>query len=190
MRLRTDRQRGILSKADREFLINLGDGMEEQSKLNARQRIRDRIRNGLEDFDFLIRRPQRRDFQTISDDVSRGSRLYRSLCSTVAFCFRLAEYAGIDPAEVVERAVRTNEPFAENVAVDIDYDVNSPVSVDAVTEQIEAGELPSPHDVGIALGHEALTSEHIERLGELVEQADEWGPGAWTGKMADKWEGV
>lgn len=176
--METDRPRGILSKSDREFLMTLGDDLKEQSVRNARQRIRDRIRNGLEDFDFLLSRPQRRDFQTISDDVSRDSSLYNSIVSTVAFCFRLVEYANIDPSEIVTLAVRKNQPFAENVNVEIDYDVNPPIDVDSVRDRINRGELPNPVEVGVALGHGKLTTDDIEKLKERVEQSESWGPEA------------
>lgn len=175
MKLRTDRDRGVLSKSDRNYLQTLGDELKDQSIRNTRQRIRDRIRNSLEDFDFLLQRPQERDFQTISDDISRGSRLYESVTSTVAFCFRLVEYAGIDPEEIVEIAVRKNEPFAENVSVDIDYEVTPPVDVDRVPDRIATGDLPDPVEVALALGHGALSEEDIEQLEKLVDRSEDWG---------------
>lgn len=48
----SDRDRGVLSKADREFLLGEKD-LTDQSTVNTRYRIRNRVRNGVYDFVLL-----------------------------------------------------------------------------------------------------------------------------------------
>jgi hypothetical protein len=60
------RDRGILSPADREFLRTSGENLSsEQSRVNARRRIRTRIRNAIIDCDLIVRLLSARDRQLI-----------------------------------------------------------------------------------------------------------------------------
>lgn len=173
----TDRQRGILSKADREFLLGKKDDLEEQSKRNTRQRIRNRIKHGIRDFHLILRHLDTGENETISEYISRGNEIYQGLVAIVAFAFRLASHADIDRNEVVKKAILSNQPFASDVRVQIDYDVDPPIHPEYLSRQIHSGELPDPQSIGTAIGYGSLDQDDIDKLQELVEEHDEWGPG-------------
>lgn len=60
-----DRPRGILTQADREFLKGKKELSSEQSRRDARYRIRQRLRNAFLDFSILLRNLDRRDREQI-----------------------------------------------------------------------------------------------------------------------------
>jgi len=64
-----DREPGMLTYDDREYLLgqkNVSGGSEAQ----LRQRMRDRVRNALLDFELLLKAMEDRDIQTIFDNIT------------------------------------------------------------------------------------------------------------------------
>lgn len=88
-----DRDRGILSTDDRDYLLgrkNLTSGGER----NTRRRIRDRVRNGLYDFDYLTRELEERDVtQIVTDDGETNEQVFEAAEDVIAFLFRLCAHA-------------------------------------------------------------------------------------------------
>lgn len=74
MNSETDRPRGILTDTDRRYLLGETDYANEQSKRDARYRIRERVFNGLRDLDLVLRELEGRDLEQVlkridEDDV-------------------------------------------------------------------------------------------------------------------------
>lgn len=88
-----DRDRGGLSKADRDYLIGRTT-YTAGSERNTRQRIRKRTRNGLYDFEYLNTGIEGRDVaQLIREDGSTNEKLFEAAEHAIAFLFRLCQEA-------------------------------------------------------------------------------------------------
>jgi hypothetical protein len=86
-----DRDRGILTRDDRDYLTgrkNLTDG----SERNARQRIRDRTRNALYDLEYLTAELDDRDVtQLVVDNGEPDKGIFNAAEDLIAFAFRLCQ---------------------------------------------------------------------------------------------------
>jgi hypothetical protein len=102
-----DRDRGILSTDDRDYLSgrkNLTSGGER----NTRGRIRDRVRNGLYDFEYLTKELEDRDVQQVVTANSRpNEQVFEAAEDAIAFLFRLCA----DAPETAGQS--TNDRFRE-----------------------------------------------------------------------------
>lgn len=102
-----DRGRGVLTPADRRFLegdVTLGS---EQSRYDARYRIRQRTRNALLDFPILFEQLADRDREQVFD-VEHDD-LADAVADAVAFCYLGAAALEADPEQVVAAGVRRAE---------------------------------------------------------------------------------
>lgn len=81
----TGRDRGILTEADREFLLGEKDDLQPQSKREARQRIRNRLENAILDLSLLSRALEDDDREMVADpvfpDSSEGNLRLTHVCS-------------------------------------------------------------------------------------------------------------
>ncbi len=68
-----DRERGILSKTDREYLVGESDIDRKDSERAVRRRIRERVKNALRDFDLLNQHLESRDREQIFSTDNRDS---------------------------------------------------------------------------------------------------------------------
>lgn len=88
-----DRKRGILTTNDRDYLsgrTSLNSG----SERNARQRIRDRTRNGLYDFGHLAAELAERDItQIATDNGVADDQIFDAAEEAIAFIFKLCQHA-------------------------------------------------------------------------------------------------
>ena len=91
MRTSPDRDRGILTRDDRDYLTgrkNLTDG----SERNTRQRIRDRTRNALYDLEYLTTELEDRDVtQLVVDNGEQDKAIFDAVEDLIAFAFRLCQ---------------------------------------------------------------------------------------------------
>lgn len=88
-----DRDRGVLSTDDRDYLSGRKN-LETGSERNARKRIRDRVKNGLYDFDYLTTNLEERDVtQLVSDDGEANEQVFEAAEDVIAFLFRLCSHA-------------------------------------------------------------------------------------------------
>ncbi len=86
-----DRDRGILTRDDRDYLNgrkNLRDG----SERNARLRIRNRTRNALYDLEYLSMALEERDVTQLAvDNGERDEAIFDAAEDLIAFAFRLCQ---------------------------------------------------------------------------------------------------
>jgi hypothetical protein len=102
-----DRGRGVLTPADRRFLggdVALGS---EQSRYDARYRIRQRTRNALLDFPILFEHLAARDREQVFD--AEHEELADAVADAVAFCYLGATSLDVDPEQVIAAGVRRAE---------------------------------------------------------------------------------
>lgn len=94
-----DRKRGILTTDDRDYLTGRKT-MQPDSERNARKRIRDRVRNGLYDFEYLTANLEERDVtQLVTDEDEPNEQLFAAAEDVIAFLFRMCAHAPDGPVE-------------------------------------------------------------------------------------------
>jgi hypothetical protein len=87
-----DRKRGILTTDDRDYLTGRKN-LEAGSERNTRQRIRDRTRNGLYDFEHLATEVAAKDItQLATDDGAADERIFDAAEEAIAFIFKLCQH--------------------------------------------------------------------------------------------------
>lgn len=125
-----DRPRGILTPADRRFLrgdVTLGS---EQSRYDARYRIRQRTRDALFDFPLLFDELADRDREQIFDGRTAG--LTDALADAIGFVYLGAASTDADSQRIVAEGVRRAERRlrgSDCPALDVE------LSVDAADEE-------------------------------------------------------
>jgi hypothetical protein len=88
-----DRDRGVLSTDDRDYLTGR-KSLQPDSERNARKRIRDRVRNGLYDFEYLTTNLEQRDVtQLVTDDGEANEQVFEAAEDVIAFLFRMCAHA-------------------------------------------------------------------------------------------------
>lgn len=178
-----DRDRGVLTPADREFLRTEGKNLgSEQSRRNTRRRIRQRIRNSIIDFDLIARLLDDEDRELVfEEDEDHWDRVFQAgQKAMIEFL-----YAGLADAEDVtmdfETVLKSGVHDAElerhdgPVFVDVEFSVETDVQFDLkdARERFENGSALTVAEIGalIATG----TVEDPEQMSELAELAQEKG---------------
>lgn len=88
-----DRQRGILTTDDRDYLTGRKN-LQADSERNARKRIRDRTRNAVYDFEHLTADLEQRDVtQLVTDADEPNEELFDAAEDIIAFVFRMCAHA-------------------------------------------------------------------------------------------------
>lgn len=138
-----ERPRGILTEADRAYLRGETELASEQSERNARARIRDRVHEGIRDFEVLIEHLSDRDRQLIFEkrfEEMHGPDAFDALVSALAFL-----YLGIDDTELsFEEILREGINVAEagrdrSASVTFDRTFHS-LTTDHLKRRLEDGE--------------------------------------------------
>ncbi|MXR40221.1 hypothetical protein GRX01_02455 [Halobaculum sp. WSA2] len=137
-----DRDRGILTPADRRYLRGETEFASVQSERNARARIRDRIHAALYDFEVLVGGMSERDRELVfADRLDReGTAAFDALVSALAFLYRGVEDTELDFETVLSEGVNLAEASEERAAtVDLDVTFHA-LSVAEVRRKMRAGE--------------------------------------------------
>lgn len=127
-----ERDRGILTQADRELLLDDKE-LQPQSEREARQRIRNRLENALLDIQLLHRRIRESDRESVADstipDSDEGNLL---LMENLAFMFRLVMDTSGDMDRSLVRYKEGNQDAVEselrrvekNVLIDVEVSID------------------------------------------------------------------
>ncbi|MFC4359720.1 hypothetical protein ACFO0N_17380 [Halobium salinum] len=113
------RDRGLLSPADRSYLRGESDLASVQSERNTRGRIRDRVHDGLLDFELLTGALSDRDVELLfekrlgGDD---GTVAFDALVSAVAFLYRGVDHTDLDFEAVLREGVNLAEAREDRAA--------------------------------------------------------------------------
>lgn len=147
-----ERDRGILSPADRAYLRGEADLASVQSERNARARIRDRVRDGLLDFELLVEHLSERDRGLVFEERldAEGTAAFDALVSAVAFL-----YAGVGDTDLTfETVLSEGVNLAEapnDRAATVDFEVTyRALSDEEVRRKVREGEPLSLTEVAYA----------------------------------------
>ncbi|WP_290818713.1 hypothetical protein [Halovivax sp.] len=191
-----DRERGVLSPADRAYLLGEREMSHEQSKRNAEARIRRRVRHAVLDFEVLLHTLSRKDRRLVFEDLREDLEFLDGLRASVAFAYVGATEQGLDFEEVLVPAVRSSEEVRAarerdaNVSVDVTFAVETTVetTLPGVAARLEAGEPVTPRELFSLImqgEHDATTHDRIELVRADAEAADD----EFLGRLADYLDG-
>lgn len=137
-----DRDRGILTPADRAYLGGDTEFESVQSERNARARIRNRVYEAVRDFELLVERLPERDrklvFEKRFDDA--GTEGFDALVSALAFLYLAVGETGLEFETVLREAINVAEATddrAATVAFDLTFHA---LSADGLVAKLERGE--------------------------------------------------
>lgn len=185
----TTRERGILSRADREYLLGESDIEEKsQQERNARGRIRQRVTNAMLDFTLLNRHLAVRDRQMVADALRKAYSEHEEqtwtlgpehecLVPPLTFCYTLTRNLGAEFSIPLERTIRDVEMGYGGTSIDeserirdigVTFEVERTLLPDlnAAKERLESGGLLTDSEIGALLRAGNLTETDIERLRE------------------------
>ncbi|MFC4990146.1 hypothetical protein [Saliphagus infecundisoli] len=189
----TSRDRGILSPADRAYLLGEREMSHDQSARNAEARIRRRIRDAILDFDLLLHTLPAKDRRQVFDEVATDPELLDGLRAMVAFTYVGTKEQGLDFEDVLVPAVRNSEEayaakrFDATADVEVTFSVETSVkeNIREVAASLQAGEPvtpgalfslvmqgeydPADHDEITLVGTEGVDDQFLARLAEYLE---------------------
>lgn len=150
-----DRERGMLSAADREYLLGERQFGHDQSKRNAEARIRRRIREAILDFDLLLHTLSEKDRRQVFERTTTDESFRDALRAMLAFVYLGTETYGGGFEEILEPAVGGSEEYLaaadrdESVSVDVTFEVETTVesSLDGVAARLDAGDPVTPREL-------------------------------------------
>jgi len=185
----TDRERGILSPADRAYLLGEREMSHDQSKRNAEARIRRRIHAAALDFDLLLHTLPEKDRKQIFEQTTTDEALLDGLRAMIAFVYLGTAKYGVDFEEILEPAIRNSEEYLaatdrnERVSVDITFVVETTVesSLEGITGRLDAGEPVTPRELfSVVMQGEYDATQHdritVVHAGEGGDDGDSGGP--------------
>lgn len=140
-----ERDRGILTPSDREFLLGRKTDYTEHSKKQKRNRIRRRVRNAILDFTILFDHLDERDRKTVFDPEDAERDAYtRGITDALAF-FHLGTMGYSTPfKDMLARGVSKGEQELAGsdywmVNVEFNVDPVGRINVDSVVEKLDRG---------------------------------------------------
>lgn len=139
----SERDRGILSPADRAYLRGDTEFASVQSERNARARIRDRIYDALLDFELLVDGLDDRDrellFENRGEPVA-GTEAFDALASAVAFLYRTTDDTDVAFETVLSEGISLAEA-TEDRAATVEFDLTfHRLTVDQLRRKLERGD--------------------------------------------------
>ena len=163
-----DRDRGILTPSDREFLLGRKTDYTEHSKKQKRNRIRRRLRNAILDFTILFEHLEERDRETVfnPDDDDRDA-YTRGITDMLAF-LHLGTMGYHTPFKhMLSKGVnKAEQELADSdyrmVSVDFNVDPVGRIDVDAVVDKLDSG------------AFDDLTDEELRAFVRLLGESDEF----------------
>lgn len=166
----TDRDRGIFTKTDRQFVLGQKDYEYQQSSINKRRDIRNRVYNSFLDFQFLPHVAESERDKLFSEIESRE--LHESVSDLISFL-----YGGIDGniwaiEEMVESGLWKAEiggidgyqGGARNVEVDIELTFEHDVNEIYRRFKQTGGHDLTPAEIGVLVREGRLDPEEYEQL--------------------------
>lgn len=172
----TDRDRGIITENDREWLAGEREYSNKGGRWKVKNRVKDRLLEATRDFEYLERMPDD-DRREVFQEERDGSATYRqydlddeisdSVLAAVGFYLRTADDADIPPEEFLEGAFQRGLPgVAEaNVAVDLRDEDGEVLR----TFDVEDGTIVHQENGPGALDRATVTEEIEDEADEEVE---------------------
>lgn len=191
MNTETDRERGVLSPADRAYLLGDREMSHEQSKRNAEARIRRRIHAAMLDFDLLLHTLPEKDRKQLFERTTTDEAFLDGLRAAVAFLYLGTEKHGVDFEDVLEPAIRSSEEYlaatdrAANVSVDVTFDVETTVesSLEGIVARLDVGDPVTPRELFSLVMQGEYDARSHDRI-TLVRVDDERTPDGFLERLA------
>ncbi|MFA9425597.1 hypothetical protein [Natronorubrum sp. A-ect3] len=191
-----DRERGVLSPADRAYLLGEREMSHEQSKRNAEARIRRRIHAAVLDFDLLLHTLPEKDRKQLFERATTDEAFLDGLRALVAFLYLGTEKYGVDFEDVLEPAIRSSEEYLAatdreaNVSVDVTLDVETTVesSLKGVAARLDADEPVTPRELFSLVMQGTYDARSHDRI-TLVRTDDEQTPDGFLERLASYLDG-
>lgn len=150
-----DRERGVLSRADREYLLGERELGHEQSKRNAEARIRRRVHAAVLDFDLLLHTLSEKDRRQVFERGTDDDAFLDGVQAMLAFVYLGTTRQGLDFGDLLAPAVRSSEEYVaatdheETVSVEVTFDVETEVesSLEGIAERLADGEPVTPREL-------------------------------------------
>lgn len=165
-----ERDRGILSTADRAYLRGERELSSVQAERNARARIRRRIHDALLDFEVLVEHLAERDVDLVfgeraSDEDGRA--FFDALVSAAAFLYRGVGRTDLDFETVLREGVNLAEAAddrAATVALDVTYHA---LDADHLRRKLDEGESLSLTEIAYLYESDDVSRDELaEYFGE------------------------
>lgn len=184
-----ERQQGILTYNDREYLRG-EKNLDGPSEIQLRQRLRDRIKNALLDFEYLALRLDEQDISLIFDNLEEppwpsgrpeGGDLYVGVTNALTFLYTGVEYySTVDFDMMLERGIgeaeakkpRQKGAHIQLPTVTVEWNTVY-ADPDQSLEKLRDGKILSPHELEAVLAHSDLDEDDWERLRELSKELTE-----------------
>ncbi|ELY48513.1 hypothetical protein [Natronorubrum bangense] len=191
-----DRERGVLSPADRAYLLGEREMSHEQSKRNAEARIRRRIHAAVLDFDLLLHTLPEKDRKQLFVQTTTDDAFLDGLRALVAFLYLGTETYGVDFEDVLEPAIRSSEEYLAatdreaNVSVDVTFGVETTVesSLEGVAARLDADEPVTPRELFSLVMQGTYDARSHDRI-TLVRTDDEQTPDGFLERLASYLDG-
>lgn len=172
----SERDRGVLSPADRAYLRGETDLGSVQSERNTRARIRDRIHHAVLDFELLVEHLPERDRELVFGKrfgEGDGTEAFDALVSAVAFLYRAVGDTDLEFETVLREAVNLAEARNDRAAtVDLDLTFQS-LSADELRRKLERGETLSLTEIAYLHESDEVRMDELARYFRDVEEATE-----------------
>ena len=167
------RPRGLLSHADREFLLGEREYEHPQTAANRRQEIRERVVHAFADFPLLwIYLPESERTKIFSEELpERDLQLF--LESMLVFLYQGIEHDTERFEELIESAVYLGENtgklgrwVGEATDVDVSIDIEYNPDLDRLEKRLEQGDgaTLTPSEIGVLVRAGKLSPEDLEAL--------------------------
>lgn len=181
-----ERDRGILSPADRAYLRGETDLASVQSERNTRARIRDRIYQSVLDFELLVEHLSERDRELVVEkrfEGIDGTEAFDALVSAVAFLYQVTKDTDLEFESVLSEAVNLAEAKDDRAAtVQLDLTFQS-LTAEQLQHKLERGETLSLTE--IAYLHES-DEVRMDELARYFRDTDESTPEVDDGRIQSK----
>ncbi|MFC4248998.1 hypothetical protein ACFOZ7_19055 [Natribaculum luteum] len=193
MNVDANRDRGILSRADRTYLLGEAEMSHEQSKRNAEARIRRRVVDGILDFDLLVHYLERTDRKQVFERATTDEAFVDGLTAMLAFAYIGLREQGVDFEQVLVPAVESAEEVyavdqsSTKVSVDVTFEVETTVesTLEGIQSRLADGEPVTPRELfSLVVEHgrdvavhdrirlrlaDETGRDHVERLAAYLE---------------------
>ncbi|MFC7008722.1 hypothetical protein [Halalkalicoccus salilacus] len=163
-----DRDRGVLTPSDREFLLGRKTDYTDHSKKQKRNRIRRRVRNAILDFTILFDHLDDRDRETVFDpDDAERDAYTRGITDMLAF-LHLGTMGYSTPfKDMLARGVSKGEQELAGsdyrmVNVEFNVDPVGRIDVDEVVEKLDAGRF------------DEITNEELRAFVRLLAESEDF----------------
>ena len=160
-----DRDRGMLSPADRAYLRGETELASVQSERNTRARIRDRIHDSLFDFEVLVEHLSERDRRLVFGDRldDEGTAAFDALVSAVALLYRGIDDTDLSFETVLSEGINLAEASEDRAAV-VDLDVTyHALSVETLRRKAAEGTPLSLTEIAYADARAEVSADEFAR---------------------------